>query len=507
MGGRGPRVLSSDGMEPTRNPRLPPLGKSLSARLLLLTILFVMVSEVLIYAPSIGRFRLVYLEERLAAGRLAILALEATPDHMVSEELERELLAHAHAHLIAIRRADGMKLMLSPDPPQPVAASFDLREGSFFGLIGDAFATLQRREDRRIRVVGPAPFDASTEVEVVVNETPLRVAMYDFSKRILGLSIVISLITAALDYFSLQWMMVLPMRRITQSMTAFRDDPEDVARSAIEPSGRSDEIGVAERELADMQSRLRAALHQKSRLAALGIAVTKISHDLRGILATARLVSDRIADLEDPEVRRLTPPLLGAIDKAVDLCSKTLTFITEKPPEPSRSRFSLSALAEEVGQSLPEVAHGDAAWVVSAPTDLMIDADRDQFFRILANLGRNALQAGATRVEFAARALDGRVAIQASDNGPGLPPRARERLFQPFAGSARPGGSGLGLAIARELLRAHGGDIRLIASTGEGTVFELEIPEVGSQRVAPKTDEPTPADPTPKPAAVIRRVG
>ncbi|HXV26091.1 MAG TPA: HAMP domain-containing sensor histidine kinase [Alphaproteobacteria bacterium] len=499
-------MVSSDGMEPTRNPRLPTLGKSLSARLLLLTILFVMVSEVLIYAPSIGRFRLVYLEERLAAGRLAILALEATPDHMVGEELERELLAHAHAHLIAIRRADGMKLMLSPDPPQPVAASFDLREGTFFGLIGDAFATLQRREDRRIRVVGPAPFDPSTQVEVVINEAPLRIAMYDFSKRILGLSIVISLITAALVYLSLQWMMVRPMRRITQSMTAFRDDPEDVARSAIEPSGRSDEIGVAERELADMQSRLRAALHQKSRLAALGIAVTKISHDLRGILATARLVSDRIADLEDPEVRRLTPPLLGAIDKAVDLCSKTLTFITEKPPEPSRSRFSLSALAEEVGQSLAEVVRGDAAWIVSAPADLVIDADRDQFFRVLANLGRNALQAGATRVEIAAKTQDGRVAIQASDNGPGLPPRARERLFQPFSGSARPGGSGLGLAIARELLRAHGGEIRLVRSTGEGTIFELEIP-VGNQRAEVLTGQPPSAETPPKPKSAIRRVG
>ena len=158
-------------------PSLPPLGKSLSARLLLLTILFVMLSEVLIFAPSIGRFRLVYLEERLAAGRLAILALEATPDHMVSEELEAELLAHAHAHLIAVRRADGMKLMLSHEPPVPVEASFDLRQGTFFSLIRDAFATLVLSHDRRIRVVGPAPFDASSEVEVVINETPLRIAM------------------------------------------------------------------------------------------------------------------------------------------------------------------------------------------------------------------------------------------------------------------------------------------------------------------------------------------
>jgi len=226
-------------------PSLPPLGKSLSARLLLLTIVFVMLSEVLIYAPSIGRFRLVYLEERLAAGRLAILALEATPDHMVSEELKRELLAHAHAHLIAIRRANGMKLVLSTQSPEAVDDSFDLREGTFFGLIGDAFATLMHRGERLIRAVGTSPSDASTEVEVVIDEKPLRIAMFDYSKRILELSIVISLITAALVYLSLQWLMVRPMQRITQSMTAFRDDPENVAHYALEPSRRGDEIGVA----------------------------------------------------------------------------------------------------------------------------------------------------------------------------------------------------------------------------------------------------------------------
>jgi signal transduction histidine kinase len=465
------------------------LGKSLSARLLLLTIVFVMVSEVLIYAPSIGRFRLVYLEERLAAGRLAILALEATPDHMVSNELKRELLAHAHAHLIAIRRDNGMKLMLSTESPEAIDDSFDLRQGTFFSLIGDAFATLMHGGDRLIRVVGTVPPDLTTEVEVLIDEKPLRIAMFDYSKRILELSIVISLITAALVYFSLQWLMVRPMRRITQSMTAFRDDPEDAAHSALEPSRRSDEIGIAERELVDMQSRLRAALHQKSRLAALGIAVTKISHDLRGILATARLVSDRIADSDDPEVKRITPTLLGAIDRAVDLCSKTLTFITDKAPELRRSRFPIAVLAEEVGQSLAEVVHGDAVWAVHAPDNPMVDADRDQLFRVLSNLGRNALQAGATRVEVSARSTGERIVIDVADNGPGLPPRARERLFQPFSGSARPGSSGLGLAIARELMRAHGGDIRLVRSTGEGSTFELELPEVGSQKTEVRTEK------------------
>ena len=195
--------------------------------------------------------------------------------------------------------------------------------------------------------------------------------------------------------------MVRPMRRITQSMTAFRDDPEDAAHSALEPSRRSDEIGIAERELVDMQSRLRAALHQKSRLAALGIAVTKISHDLRGILATARLVSDRMADSDDPEVKRITPTLLGAIDRAVDLCSQTLTFITDKPPELRRSRFAIASLAEEVGQSLAEVVRSDAVWTVHAPDNPLIDADRDQLFRVLSNLAATHCRLGPLAWRYA----------------------------------------------------------------------------------------------------------
>src|SRR6478672_639172 len=92
--------------------RLPPLGKSLSARVLLLTIFFVMLGEILIYAPSAGRFREQYLRERLATAHVAVLALLATPNNMVSDSLQMELLQHAGAYVIALRRADGVKLAM-----------------------------------------------------------------------------------------------------------------------------------------------------------------------------------------------------------------------------------------------------------------------------------------------------------------------------------------------------------------------------------------------------------
>lgn len=469
-------------MHPPKLPaKLPALIHSLSARLLVLTVFFVMLAEVLIYAPSAGRFRLTYLEEKLASGHLAILALQATPDFMVSEELEEELLSHAGAYVVGLKRPDGVKLMLGEKPVPQVDATFDLAEGTFFSLIGEAFVTLAQAENRVLRVVGPSPQYPEARVEVVIDEAPMRSALIEYSWRILGLSIVISVFAAALVYLSLQWLMVRPMRRMTQSMMAFREDPEDASR-LITPSDRRDEIGVAQRELAEMQAGLRAALHQKTHLAALGAAVTKISHDLRNILATARLVSDRLVASDDPEVRRTTPVLLAAIDRAVDLCSRTLDFTREGPPRLDRTRFTLGALVEEVGAVLPARPDGNGSWEMTAGGDLVVSADRDQLFRVLQNLGQNAFEAGATRVEIAARreggeddAGGGRILIEVSDNGPGLPPRARDKLFQPFAGTGRAGGTGLGLAIARDLMRAHGGDIRLVRSTAEGTVFCLEL--------------------------------
>jgi signal transduction histidine kinase len=453
----------------------PAFAFGLSARLLLLTIGFVMLAEVLIYTPSIGRFRLVYLEERLAAGHLAILALEATPDHMVSQELTIELLNHVEAYTVALTKPGPVKLMLMDMPPEHLDASFDLREAGFFVLIKDAFAALLAKHGRVIRVVGVSPKDPNILVEAVLNEGPMRDEMFAFSQRILALSLVISLFTAALVFLSLHWMMVRPMRYITASMSAFRKDPEDASR-VVRPSDRRDEIGFAEHELAAMQEGLRASLQQKTRLAALGVAVTKINHDLRNILATARLVSDRLELSDDPEVKRVTPTLMGAIDRAVNLCAQTLNFTREGPPALELSRFDLRALVADVGAALPETVNGQPVWHSLLQDGLEIEADREHLFRVLSNLGQNAIEAGSSRVEVSAEQINGRVRVTVSDNGPGLPPRAHQQLFQPFTGSARSGGTGLGLAIARDLVRAHGGEIRLEHSTADGTSFRFELP-------------------------------
>jgi signal transduction histidine kinase len=456
-----------------------PLLRSLSARLLVLTAVFVMLAEVLIYAPSIARFRWTYFEDHIAAGHLAALALEATPDQMVDPALERELLRHVGAHGVVLQRAMSKALMLSADMPPSVDVMVDLRRGSFFGKIADAFVTLFQRHNRVLRVRGPSPQNPKIIVEVILDETPLRYAMYDFSGRILALSIVISLIAAALVYVTLHWLMVRPMRRLTESMVAFREQPEDPNR-IIEPSRRSDEIGLAEREFAVLQRRLRAALGHRARLATLGEAVAKINHDLRGILSTAQLVSDRLASSNDPEVRRATPVLMKSIDRAVTLCSRILDFSRPRP-EIAAESFALGELVTDLAAALSPVLPAGAEITQSVPSDLEVYADREQLFRVLSNLVRNAVEAGATRVAIGARQETGttgrRAIIEIADNGPGLPEPVRQRLFQPFAGTARNGGTGLGLAIARDLARAHGGDLTLVSTGPEGTAFRLSLPQ------------------------------
>jgi signal transduction histidine kinase len=450
------------------------LVRSLSARLLVLTVFFVMLSEVLIFVPSVARFRMTYLDNHISAGHLAALALAASPSGQIDQALTDELLRHVGAHAVILHRPDGMVRMLdSATQPHP-DVTVDLTKGNVPIWIKRSFETLFSRGNRVMRVLGPSPMQPGATVELLLDEAPLRRELWGFGIRILQLSILISLTTAALVYLSLQWLLVRPMRRITASMTLFRQDPEDGSRRIV-PSARRDEIGSAEGELAMLQETVRQALAQRARLAALGTAVTKINHDLRAILATARLVSDGLASSPAPEVRRVAPRLFEAIDRAVALCTQTLDFSREGAPPLAPARFALLPLIEEIAPALA-TGRGDITVEPVVPPGFIVKADRDQLYRVLLNLAQNAVEAGARHLRLTAAVADRTIAIDLADDWHGLPPRAQENLFRPFFGSARPGGTGLGLAIARELMRAQGGDLILVETTGSGTVFRLTLP-------------------------------
>ena len=470
----------------------------LSAKLLLLTCLFVMLAEVLIFLPSIANFRVNWLIDRLTAARLASLAADAVPDGNVPPAVKAELLNTAKVQSVALKQNDMRRMVLPPDGPLTIDRSYDLRAkmgigpvgwmGDRVSLIADALAVLLSGGGATIRVIGhpSAPMGISTFgpedfVEIVLPEAPLRNAMLTHALNILVLSIIISVTAAALVYFALNRLLVQPMMRIQRNMVEFSRDPEN-ASLIITPSDRTDEIGSAERELAHMQNELRSLLNQKSHLAALGLAVSKINHDLRNMLASAQLLSDRLSTIRDPAVQSFAPKLIASLDRAINLCNDTLRYGRAEEAAPRRVVFRLADLVEEVADGLGLPREG-VALPIEIDAGLGIDADRDHLYRVLNNLIRNAVQAIEQQPAGALNEIrvkgwrEGRrVVFEVRDSGPGVPEKARANLFRPFQGGARKGGSGLGLAIAAELVAAHGGRLELIGSE-RGAAFRIEIPD------------------------------
>ncbi|MCB1387660.1 MAG: HAMP domain-containing histidine kinase [Rhodobacteraceae bacterium] len=463
--------------------RRPPRGLGLSAKLLVLTLLFVMLSEVLIFVPSMANFRVTWLTDKLNQARLAARVFDAAPDAMVPPDVQRDILDTIGAQTLAIKRQDHRQFLAISDMPASIDKDIDLGSLGALSAITEAIDTLFAPTGRVLRVMGETATGAAM-VEVVIGEGPLRGAMIRYAINILSLSILISVLTAALVYVSLNALLVRPMRRLTGKMVAFSENPED-ARHIIQPSRRRDEVGIAERELASMQRQLAGTLQQKNHLAALGLAVSKINHDLRNLLASAQLIGDRVGAIDDPTVQRFAPKLVATLDRAIAFCTNTLRYGRAQEAPPQRQRFALRDLVAETGDTLGLDGSDGIAFANAVDPKLEVDADRDQLFRVLMNLGRNARQALLARgdidprtdnIRVAARRDGTMVTIAVSDTGPGVPQQVRPKLFQAFTGSARPGGTGLGLAIAAELVRAHGGELRFVESA-MGAVFELTIPD------------------------------
>lgn len=486
--------------------RKEAVGRSLSTKLVGFVALFVMVAEVLMFVPSIATFRQTWLNNRLAAAQLASLAADVAPESAVPEPVKAELLRTAQIRMVALKRNDQRRLILQEEMDEPVSATYDLRPAQLagawqnptigLGLVRDALAVYVTDDRTLMRVIGQPNENAGESIEIVMPVGPLKAAMVRYGLNILALSIMISLLAAIPIYLILNWVFIRPITDLSRAMERFSENPED-ARRIIVPSKRTDEIGIAERELASMQSELAQTLGHKSRLAALGLAVSKINHDLRNLLANAQLLSDRLASVPEPTVQRLAPKLVASIDRAIRFCNDTLQYGRAAEPQPRREAFDLRALVVDVGEGLDMAARTHAGWVVDVPQGLVVDADRDQMYRVLNNLVRNALQAieaqyrtgegaraggeGETRclVTVTGRRHADKVVIDVRDTGPGLPPAAREKLFRPFEGSTRKDGSGLGLSIVQEIVMAHGGRIDLVtyASGVRGAHFRIELPD------------------------------
>ncbi|ARC37266.1 sensor histidine kinase [Paracoccus yeei] len=459
---------------------------TLSGRFAVLTGIFVILAELLILLPSLANYRQDYLESRLERAQIASLALLAT-DESLASDLESELLENAGVFNVVLRRNDVRQLVLSSPIPGPIAATYDLRDQPFLTSARDALAQLMDPHNRVIRVIGAPVNQAGQLIEITMDTARLRTEMIDYGLRLLLISAAFSILTALLLNVAAQRLLLVPIRRVINHMTAYASAPED-ARLIITPTARLSELNEAETALAAMQRTVTSSLKQKERLAQLGQAVARISHDLRNILTTAQIFADRLETSADPAVRRAAPKLVNSISRAVNLCETTLAFGKAEEPAPSLSRFNLAALVAEVAEAEALAAEGAAQdgaapieFLTDVPPGLMVRADRDQMFRVLSNLVRNARQAiEATRrpgtIEIGAGEDEAEWFIRVGDTGPGLPKKARDYLFQPFSGGSRKGGTGLGLAIAADLVRNHGGRLDLLRSDEEGTQFCLRLP-------------------------------
>jgi signal transduction histidine kinase len=454
----------------------------LSAKLIGLTMLFVVVAEVLVFVPSIANRRMNWLNDRLAAAHTAALVFDAAPSGMVPEDVAQQVLKSIGARAVALKMGQQRRLLAMSDMPVVPEDVVDIRTESPWQSVINAFAVMAGTGNGVMRVVGPGPAGAEY-LEVILDEKPLFEAMYRFSINVLLVSLLMIALVGPLIYLTLHFLFVRPMRRITANLVAFHRNPESTAQIIV-PSGRHDEIGMAERELSSMQSDLVSMLHQKSRLAALGLAVSKINHDLRNLLASAQLISDQLSTVPDPRVQRFAPKLMHTLERAIAFCQSTLSYGRAQELPPDRRSIVLEPIVMEVRDSLGLSHESRVMWIAAIDRALTIDADPDQLFRVLLNIARNALQAleasvdagTSAHIRIAGRREGAVTIIEISDTGPGVPAKARQHLFEAFHGSARAGGTGLGLAIAAELVRAHGGEIHLVEGT-IGATFRIAIPD------------------------------
>jgi signal transduction histidine kinase len=453
---------------------------SLSGRLLLLTIFYVMIGEVLIFVPSIGQYYRELLGNHIEAAELAFVPFTLPGGNELPETMRSAILKRAGAAAVFLTLPDQRLYFDLGKQPSKVDVTVDLSKAGIGTEMVEGLSCLFHGGDRMLHVIAPSRIKGAKSIDLILNEAPIREALKAFAWRVVATGFFVSAVAALLLFLSLFVVFVRPMERFTAAMVRFRESPEDSAM-IVAPSGRRDEIGVAERELASMQRDLYASLQQKTRLAALGAAVARIQHDLRNILANAKLASDRLSTVEDPVVKRLTPRLVSSLDRAVALATQTLRYgrADERPPQ--RKRVALKLLVDEAGEAALETSSNPIAFANAVDDTLQIDADPEQLFRIVLNLLRNAVEAlserGGARIELMGERHGRTVSFSVADNGPGIPPPMHAKLFQPFARAVRAGGSGLGLAIARDLARAHGGDITLMSTGPQGTRFRIDIPD------------------------------
>jgi len=445
-----------------------------------------MLAEMLLFVPSAALFRQDWLNERAQQAGLLAQALTGVPDYEASEILSHQFMTDTDVLLMAAKR-DGMTELVLGDPPDEMSKMIgvDLRDLPRFPSLIDPFRDLSSPGDEILRVTASSPVLGQDALELLIPRDKLRWALLDYLKRIFWLSLFLAIITGSFIYWVMAAMIIRPVQQLAEDMTAFREAPERLAKRP--KSQRKDEIGQLQREFKDVKQSLRASFRQRERLAGLGLAVAKINHDLRNVLSSALLISDRLSMNSEPKLSDMGERLTRTVERGIGLTEDVLSYSKAESADPqiqeTRIAFVIGEAAADVIAQFPDMQFRNIV-----PTDMMVQTDPDHAYRIFHNLFRNAAQAMAAsespqrRLQVGADLTEGLAEIRISDTGPGLPARARENLFQAFSGgqshSAGTSSTGLGLSISKELAKAQGGDLNLMSSDESGTRFLLTLPVV-----------------------------
>ena len=477
----------------------PLRGPGLAVRVLVVTLGFVLLAMALFYVTRLAAFRETWLHNKLAAAQTAFEVFDGDGADELPPDLSRKILASVGVKAIAVSTPSGWRLLSEQGKPAVSLASIEtvnLDSESFADSIRAAFQTLFAKPGALIHV-SDAGSSGQAGIAVTLDETPLKTVLWRVSRTFLNIALLIAAVVTCVLWAALWHMVLRPVRRLTRNIIAFGERPQDISR-VIAPSGRHDEIGLAEAALATMQGTLAHELAQRKRLAELGMAVARINHDLRNMLTAAQLISDRLAAIPDPLAQRLAPRLVATLDRAIQFCQATLTYGAGREQPPDRRPFDLSELVGQVIESA-HAEHAEAIdYHVDIPPRFEVYADPDHILRVFENLSRNAAQALLSRgaaggrpkaIRFAAIRTDDDAIIEVSDTGPGFPADQGERIFEPFHKSTSDAGAGLGLSIAADLVARNGGAIELAPSKADdfycGARFLITLPtRAGAARKA-----------------------
>ena len=451
-----------------------------------MTIGFVMLAELVIFIPSAATYRQDWLKERADQAALLAQAFTGVPNFEASEILTKQFMAHTDVIMMSAQR-DGMSVFILGHPPEDgEIILIDMREKNQQSLprFRDAFGSFFGGQEGHLRVIYDSPVEKQDTLELLIPKHSLRTDLREYFKNIFWLSLAIAIITGSLIYMAMLFLIIRPIVNLANDLSQFREDPLKRRRDKL-ISVRKDEIGQLQREFHEMKKGVRASLKQRERLATLGMAVAKINHDLRNVLASASLVSDRLASDQDERISKMGGRLTRAIDRGIKLTGELLNFSqsNEEGPEITPMKISL-LLGEAASDTLGSYATGPrkVSFINNVASNITVLADPDHAYRIFQNIFRNAAQAMAAMpdndnvirdLSVEADMSGDEVTIRVIDTGPGLPDKAKDNLFKAFASSTGRGNTGLGLTISKELAQDLGGNLVLGSTGPTGTVFNV----------------------------------